>query len=333
MDGWDLEDLWDWEEFDDYRSFLYDIAETLAELVFLSNPEYLPNAGDDYNLTYLETEDWWPLVKQLDELLDLEAVTNLLDELDPLLNLSGLPTELLEAPLAFLASALAGNLPSGPSGRRVGSRNLVKITRLVIGLTQEFPATAQAAIRAWADVHRNRLMPSLFQDYDEEDWIDLLLSPDLPPAVTGFSMMIGMTLMRWPDRAEGMPIPDDFLDPELYDEILAQWEALPDSPTATGEEIGEAEFLFAQGQLAHTLAQLGDVEGLGPDEVGDEDLNLAYSRLSRAILWLHNQCRICPEREGVTCKVADNWPERPVPLLDVCGEIASTGRIGGCVNM
>jgi hypothetical protein len=333
MDGWDLEDLWEWEEFDDYRAFLYDIADTLADLVFLSNPEHLPNAGGDYNLAYLEMEDWWPLVNQLDELVDLEAVSDLLDELEPLLNLSGLPTELLEAPLAFLASALAGNLPPGPSGRRVGSRSLVKIARVVIGLTQKFPATAQAAIRAWADVHRNRLMPALFQDYEEEDLIDLLLSPDLPPAVTGFSMMIGMTLMRWPDRAEGLPIPDDFSGPELYDEVLAQWEALPDSPTTTGEEIGEAEFLFAQGQLAHTLAQLGDVEGLGPDEGSDEDLNLAYSRLSRAILWLHNQCRICPEREGVTCRAADNWPERPVPLLDVCGEIASTGRIGGCVNM
>jgi hypothetical protein len=282
MEDWDFDDLWEWDEFEDYRAFLYDVAEALADLVFLSNNDHLPNAGDAYNLAHLEMEDWWPLVNQLDESVDLEAIMNLLDELEPLLNLSGLPTELLEAPLPFLASALAGNLPQEPSGRRVGSRKLVKIARIAIVLIQEFPATAQAAVRAWADVHRNRLMPSLFQDYDDEDWLDLLLSPDLPPAVTGFSMVIAMTLMFWPDRAEGLPIPDEFLDPDLYDETLAQWEALPDSPTVIGEEIGEAEFLFAQGQLAHTLAQLGSVEGLGADEVGDGDLNLAYSRLSRA---------------------------------------------------
>jgi len=333
MEDWDLDDLWEWEEFGDSRAFLYDVAEALADLVFLSNNDHLPNAGDAYNLAYLEMEDWWPLVNQLDESVDLEAIMNLLDELEPLLNLSGLPTELLEAPLPFLASALAGNLPQEPSGRRIGSRKLVKIARIAVVLIQEFPATAQAAVRAWADVHRNRLMPSLFQDYDDEDWLDLLLSPDLPPAVTGFSMVIAMTLMRWPDRAEGLPIPDEFLDPDLYDETLAQWEALPDSPTVIGDEIGEAEFLFAQGQLAHTLAQLGSVEGLGADEVGDGDLNLAYSRLSRAILWLHNQCRTCPERAGVTCKAADNWPEHPVALVDICGEIANTARIGGCVKM
>jgi len=36
-----------------------------------------------------------------------------------------------------------------------------------------------------------------------------------------------------------------------------------------------------------------DVEG-----VEEQDVNLAYSRLSRAILWVHNQCRHCPEREA-----------------------------------
>jgi hypothetical protein len=64
----------------------------------------------------------------------------------------------------------------------------------------------------------------------------------------------------------------------------------------------------------------------------DEEGSLAYPRLSRAILWVHNQCRRCPEREVLACEVATNWPERPVPLLDVASEIANTGRIEGCIN-
>ena len=81
------------------------------------------------------------------------------------------------------------------------------------------------------------------------------------------------------------------------------------------------------------LAQLGTVEGLDPDQVEDGDVSLAYSRLSRAILWLHDQCRQCPEREGVSCRAVSDSPERPVPLIDVAGEISNTGRIQGCVRM
>jgi hypothetical protein len=31
--------------------------------------------------------------------------------------------------------------------------------------------------------------------------------------------------------------------------------------------------------------------------------------------------------------VATDWPEQPVPLLDVAGEVANTGRIAGCIKM
>ena len=151
--------------------------------------------------------------------------------------------------------------------------------------------------------------------------------------MTGFSMMIAMTLMRWPERAEGLPLPFGFDDSELYGEVLDQWETLPDSPPVTEEGGGEAEALFAQGQLAHMLAQMGSVELVTSDEMAEADTDLAYSRLSRAILWIHSQCRRCPERDGVACKVASNWPERPVPLVDVAGEVANTGRIAGCVRM
>jgi hypothetical protein len=149
-------------------------------------------------------------------------------------------------------------------------------------------------------------------------------------------MMLAMTLMNWPERAEDMPLPSGFLDPELYDDLYEQWEELPDSPKVTEEGIGGAETLFAQGQLAHALAQLGTVEGLDAEDGEDgEDgeVALAYSRLSRAILWLHNECRICPQREGIACQAATSWPERPVPLLDIASEIANSGRIEGCVRM
>ena len=215
----------------------------------------------------------------------------------------------------------------------MGSRRLVKIALLMTRLLQELPAPAQTAIRAWADVHRklaNRYDLPLFED---EDLSEFLSSADLPPAVTGFSLVLAMTLMRWPERAEGRPLPTGFLDPELYDEVYAQWEALAESPTVTEEGVGEAEALFAQGQLAHVLAQFGTVEGLDPDEVEDGDVSLAYSRLSRAILWLHDQCRQCPERDGVSCRAVADSPDRPVPLLDVAGEISNTGRIQGCVRM
>jgi hypothetical protein len=77
---------------------------------------------------------------------------------------------------------------------------------------------------------------------------------------------------------------------------------------------------------------MGAMELMSSDGVRDEEISLAYSQLSRGILWVHNQCRHCPERDQVACKVATNWPERPVPLLDVAGEMANTGRIAGCIK-
>ena len=333
MEEWLLDEEWEWETGEDKQGFLHEMAEELADHFFLSDNRYLPEAGEDYGLGYLDPEDWWPLVKQLIEMVDLEAIAGLTDVLDEQLRLPGLPTEILEAPLDFLESVLEGNLPLEPSGRRVDSRRLVKIALIMTRLMREFSAPAQAAVRAWADVHRKLAYPNDLLDFHEEDLNEFLPAPDLPPAVAGFSLMLAMTLMCWPDRAEGMPLPAGFLDPDLYDEVYAQWESLSDSPPVTEEGVGEAEALFAQGQLAHALAQLGTVEGLDPDEVEDGDVALAYSRLSRAILWMHEQCRHCPEREGIACRAVTGWPERPVPLLNVASEIANAGRIEGCVRM
>jgi hypothetical protein len=334
MGDWTFEDEREWEEEEEYQDLLYEWTEDLADRFFLSDNEYLPDAGEDYSLGYLEADDWWSLLAQLDEIVDVEAVVSLAEALDRVLDLDGLPTELLEEPLEFLAAVLAGNLPLEPSGRRVSSRKLVKVASLVVQLLKEFPDTAQAAVRAWADVHRRYVGRYDVDDYDDdEDLTDLLFSPDMPPAMTSFSMMIALTLMRWPDRAEGLPLPPGFSDPNMYGEVLTQWLSLPDSVEISEESSGEAETLFAQGQLAHMLAQMGAVELMVSDDVEEPDLALAYSRLSRSILWIHNQCRHCPERDGVACKVAANWPERPVPLLDVAGEIANTGRIEGCIKM
>jgi hypothetical protein len=333
MENWMFDDEWELDGQEDSDEFPYILAGRLADQFFLSDNEYLPSAGEVYSLGYLEPEVWWPLVNQLDEMVNLEAVVDLSDTLDTLLRLPGLPTELLEAPLDFLESILEGHLPLEPSGRRVDSRRLVKIALTTARLLQEFPAPAQSAIRAWADVHRAMLRTFADEDYEGEDLDELLSTQDLPPAVTGFSMMLGMTLMRWPERAEGMPLPPGFVDPELYTEIYAQWETLPDGPLVSEEGAGEAEALFAQGQLAHALAQLGTVEGLDPDHLEDEEVALSYSRLSRAILWLHHQCRHCPERDGVACKAASSSPQRSVPLLDVASEIANVGRIRGCIKM
>jgi hypothetical protein len=339
MDDWDIADLWGWDEEEDededyegdYEDLLYEAAYNLSERFFLSDREYLPDAGEDYNLGYLEADDWLPLVYQLDEMVDLVRIVRLAEKLDDLLALPGVPTELLEDPIVFLESVLLGNLPPEASGKRVGSRKLIKIALEVVRVLDQFPEAARAAVRAWAEVHRS-LMESLEPGDEESDLADLLFAPDLPPAMTGFSMMIALTLMRWPDRAEGLPLPDEFTDAELYDEVLVQWEALPDSPTITGEGTGEAEALFAQGQLAHMLAQMGAVEVMSPEGLRDEEVALAYSRLSRAILWVHNQCRHCPERDEMGCNVATDWPQRPVPLLDVASEIANTGRVAGCIQ-
>lgn len=332
MDDWEFADLWDWEDEDETEEFFYEMAHGLSAYFFISDGAFMPDDGEDYDLGHLDVMAWWPLMLQLDGMLNLEALLDLAIDLEELLGLEGVPTQVLEEPAVFLARVLEGNLPRLPSGRRVGSPKLVKIALLVARLLVLLPETAQAAVRAWADVHRYAMLPV---DFDEDDLelADLLFAPDLPPAMTGFSMLIALTLMRWPERAEGLPLPPGFIEPDLYDEVLAEWESLPDSPAVTEEGTGEAEALFAQGQLAHTLAQMGSAELLDTEGFEEEDLTLAYSQLSRAILWVHNQCRHCQERDEVTCRVASAWAEQPASLLDVASEIANTSRITGCVKM
>ena len=326
MDELEFEDELDWDLAED-DDFVYEWAEEMADLFFLSDNDYLPAAAEDYTLGYLEAEDWEPLVRQLDELVDLDAILTLADQIQSLLPWPGLPTELLEAPLDWLQSALEGDLPPEPSGRRVTARSLLKIALAVIHLAQELPDTAQAAIHAWAEVHRGMLSYP-FSD-DEPDFEDLLDMEDMPPAVTGFSMLTAMSTIHWPDRAEGESLPPLRLRPTIYAELMERWEAMPDSPV---EEADQTESLFAQAQLAHVLAQMDKTSDVDVEDQ-DPDAALTYSQLSRAILWVHNQCRHCPQRDGVACKAAVNGPDHPVPLLDTASEIAHTGQIEGCVRL
>lgn len=332
MEDWEFDELWEDSE-EHYGRYLYYLAIEMAESFFLSDNDYSLAEIEEYSLGFLQPEDWWGLLNQLTEMVDLEVILELADDLDELLGLEGLPTELLEAPATFLESVLDGDLPTRASGRRMDSRRVVKIARVVVAILLELPETAQSAVQAWADVHRGLLAPQFLDRFRLDPVAELLADSDLPPAMTGFSMMIALTLMRWPERADGLPLPSDFAQPETFDEVLAQWERLPDNPAVTEEGTGEAEDLFAQGQLAHTLARMGTVELLSSDEdVEVEAAGVAYSRLSRAILWVHNQCRRCPEREGVACRVATGWGEGPVPLLDISSEIANTSRIAGCIK-
>ena len=326
MDELEFEDELDWDLAED-DDFVYEWAEEMADLFFLSDNDYLPAAAEDYTLGYLEAEDWEPLVRQLDELVDLDAILTLADQIQSLLPWPGLPTELLEAPLDWLQSALEGDLPPEPSGRRVTARSLLKVALAVIHLAQELPDTAQAAIHAWAEVHRGMLSYP-FSD-DEPDFEDLLDMEDMPPAVTGFSMVTAMSTIHWPDRAEGESLPPLRLRPTIYAELMERWEAMPDSPV---EEADQTESLFAQAQLAHVLAQMDKTSDVDVEDQ-DPDAALTYSQLSRAILWVHNQCRHCPQRDGVACKAAVNGPDHPVPLLDTASEIAHTGQIEGCVRL
>ena len=334
MDNWDFSEAWSFLDDDGETEDLYNTAEELAELFFLCDPAYFPDDGEDYDLGYLDATDWWPLVRQLDDAdVDLDSLLELAYALDPLLEFPGLPTEILEDPLGFLQSALEGNIPLLGSERRIGSRRLVKVATVMVDLAQELPEAAQAATHAWANVHRNLLHPFSL-DEDSIDLDVLLSDADLPPAVIGFSMAIGMTLMLWPERGEGLPMAEELTNPELYASLLDAWETLPDNPPVTEEGVGEAEALFAQGQLAHTLAQLGTVKEIDIDEMDADEMARAYSRLSRAILWLHNQCRHCPQRDGMSCLVARvEGVEQPVPLLDVASTIANQGRVDGCIYM
>lgn len=322
MNDWDLDADWDWELGEPDEDDLFSWADQLAECFYLSTEEHVPLVVEDEGLGFVDAEDWEPLVAQLSTLVDLDVVLELAANLQRLLPPPGLPTELLENPLGWLERALSSSLPPEPSGRKVGSRRLVQVARAVIHLAQELPDTARAAVHAWAEVQRSLLRRAAVED-------DEALRANLPPAVTGFSMMIAMSLIVWPRRANGLDLPPGFARPDMYPELMQRWESLPDGLADESEEAGEAEALFAQGRLAHLLAQLDtpvDVEG------GSElEAARAYSRLSRAILWVHNSCRHCPQRAGVTCRAVSGDPQQPVPLLDVAGRIANTGRIEGCI--
>ncbi len=334
MDEWDLDSLLEGEDEEDQGTFYARVALDLEDMFFLSDNHLYPAAGDAYNHGKLEASDWWPLVQQLDQLLDWDTVLDLAESTGALLPFEGLPTELLEAPLDFLEGVLLGRLPPDASGSELSSTHLLEIGQLVVGVAQEFPEAAQAAVRAWADVHRNRMGVLELEDWEDLDASELLDTGELPPALAGFSMMLAMTLMRWPERAEGVALPSEFLEPDLLSETLAKWEALPDSPAVTGEGSGDAETLFAQGQLAHTLARMSPSGELGQQPIEAGDVGMAYSRLSRAILWLHHQCRRCPERAGVGCRALSGSGEGNLtPLLDAAGEMANDGRIKGCVRM
>jgi len=229
----DDEWLWDDEDEDEDEYDWFELVEELADVFFLSDNEYLPDNPDDYEIAYLDPDDWWPLVQQLTGQVDLFLVLHHAQQLESLLSPPGVPTEVLEDPIGFLTSVLDGHLPLEPSGKRVGSRKLVKIARAVLAIMDELTETARASVRTWAGIQRHDIFAEADSILAGDDLADFLMVPDMPPAMTGFSMMIALTLMNWPERAEGLPLPDDFRDPDVYDDVMDQWEALPDNPQVT----------------------------------------------------------------------------------------------------
>jgi hypothetical protein len=183
---------------------------------------------------------------------------------------------------------------------------------------------------AWANLQRHiRLMPLeelACETCPAAPFCDELAEPDLPPAVRGFSLLVGLSLMCWPQRAAGLPSDLSLeMEPALYTELMERWEALPD------DEVSGPEALFAQGQLAHFLSQVGTVKALGLDVGLDEqDTGALYSRLSRAMLLIHNRCRHCEERMDLACQAVAGWEEGPCPLMDVAANLVMTGSLAGC---
>jgi len=56
VDELEFEDELDWDLAED-DDFVYEWAEEMADLFFLSDSDFLPIAADDYDLGYLEAED------------------------------------------------------------------------------------------------------------------------------------------------------------------------------------------------------------------------------------------------------------------------------------
>jgi hypothetical protein len=326
------------------------LAAEMADLFFLSDEVGGLDGTTPDGWIALEADDWLPLIEQLDILVDLDDLIEVSEELLNLVEWEALPTALLEAPLDYLEDLLEDYLePTGPStllrtgepedwldgfglweGRRRKDRHLLEISLAILRLGQELSEPAREAVMAWANLQRHiRLMPLgelACETCPAAPFCDELAAPDLPPAVRGFSLLVGLSLMRWPQRAAGLPSRLSVeMEPALYTELMERWEALPD------DEVSGPEALFAQGQLAHFLSQVGTVKALGLDVGLDEqDTAALYSRLSRAMLLIHNRCRHCEERVDLACQAVAGWEEGPCPLMDVAANLVMTGSLAGC---
>lgn len=332
-------------------------AAEMADLFFLSDEVGGLDGTTPDDWIALEADDWLPLIGQLDILVDLDDLIEVSEEILNLVEWEALPTALLEAPLDYLEDLLEDYLePTGPSTLRQGSeqaslrtgepedwldgfglwegrrkdRHLLEISLAILRLGQELSEPAREAVMAWANLQRHiRLMPLeelACETCPAAPFCDELAAPDLPPAVRGFSLLVGLSLMRWPQRAAGLPSGLSVeMEPALYTELMERWEALPD------DEVSGPEALFAQGQLAHFLSQVGTVKALGLDVGLDEqDTAALYSRLSRAMLLIHNRCRHCEERVDLACQAVAGWEEGPCPLMDVAANLVMTGSLAGC---
>jgi hypothetical protein len=317
-------------------------AEEMADLFFLSDEVGGLDGTTPDDWIALEPDDWLPLIKQLDILAELDDIIEISEELLGLVEWEALPTAVLEAPLDYLEDLLEDYLePTGDledwleglglwKGRRRRDRHLLEISLVVLRLGQELSESAREAVTAWANLQRHiRLGPEgqlACETCPAALFCDELAAPDLPSAVRGFSLLVGLSLMHWPQRAAELPSDLSVeMEPALYAELMERWQALPD------DEVAGPEALFAQGQLAHFLSQVGTVQALGLDlELDEYDTATLYSRLSRAMLLIHNRCRHCEERVDLVCQAVTGWEEGPCPLLDVAANLVMTGSLAGC---
>ncbi len=327
-------------DFDEYSS-LDSWVEELSARFFITTPgeKAFDEAARDWEM--LEPADWLPLVRQLNDLLDVDELIEASEALMNVLDRDTLPITILEDPLDYLRDLAEYYLQNGeilgdasdvrPRGRRRQTRRLAELVAAVVEVAYALPEAAQEAIHAWANVHRHLIGESSLGDTcaacSMAPFCGAFAPPDQPAVVTGMSLLIGLSLLRWPDRAAELPIIPVEADPALYMELLERWQSLPDE-AADGHES-----LFAQGRLAYLLSQTGTMEMLGVLEDEEEsDVSTLYGRLSRIMLWVHNRCRHCEEREGVICRAVKGWDDQPSALLDVMGQFLATGRMDGCRN-
>jgi hypothetical protein len=317
-------------------------AEEMADLFFLSDEVGGLDGTTPDDWIALDPGDWLPLIEQLDTLAELDDIIEVSEELLDLVEWEALPTALLEAPLDYLEELLEDYLePTEDTedwldgfglwkGRRRKDRHLLEISLAILRLGQELSESAREAVTAWANLQRHirLILPGELacEICPAAPFCDELAAPDLPPAVRGFSLLVGLSLMRWPQRAAELPRGLSVeMEPTLYTELMERWQALPD------DEVSGPEALFAQGQLAHFLSQVGTVEALGLDlELDEQDTATLYSRLSRAMLLIHNRCRHCEERVDLACQAVAGWEEGACPLLDVAASLVMTGSLAGC---